>query len=110
MDQLGVVARDGIEPTTRGFSVLTPWTIKQEVASAKVRRDIGQEILQGLRELKRVEVGRVIDVPNVASIREKTGLSQARFAVLSEYPFAHFRTGSKAGGRRKVQHERCCSW
>jgi putative transcriptional regulator len=48
----------------------------------KAKRDIGQEILNGLRELKRGEVGRVINVPDVASIRGKTGLSQARFAVL----------------------------
>jgi putative transcriptional regulator len=48
----------------------------------KVKRDIGQEILHGLRELKRGEVGRVINVPDVASIREKTGLSQSRFAAL----------------------------
>lgn len=48
----------------------------------KAKRDIGQEILEGLRELKRGEVGRVIIVPNVASIREKTGLSQSRFAAL----------------------------
>ncbi len=48
----------------------------------KAKRDIGQELLDGLRELKRGEVGRVINVPNVASIREKTGLSQSRFAAL----------------------------
>lgn len=49
---------------------------------AKARRDIGQEILDGLRELRGGEYGRVINVPDVASIRAKTGLSQARFAVL----------------------------
>ena len=48
----------------------------------KPKRDIGREILDGLRELKRGEHGRVINVPNVAGIREKTGLSQARFAAL----------------------------
>ncbi len=48
----------------------------------KAKRNIGQEILDGLRELKRGEVGRVINVPDVASIREKTGLSQSRFAAL----------------------------
>jgi putative transcriptional regulator len=48
----------------------------------KKKRDIGAEILQGLRELKRGEHGRVIPVPDVAAIREKTGLSQARFAEL----------------------------
>ena len=49
---------------------------------AKAKRNIGQEILDGLRELKGGEYGRVINVPDVAAIREKTGLSQARFAAL----------------------------
>ncbi len=48
----------------------------------KAKRNIGQEILDGLRELKRGEHGRVINVPDVARIRGKTGLSQARFAAL----------------------------
>lgn len=48
----------------------------------KAKRDIGAEILEGLRELKRGEHGRVIKVPDVGQIREKTGLSQARFAEL----------------------------
>ena len=49
---------------------------------ARKNRNIGAEILQGLRELKRGEYGRVINVPDVATIRQKTGLSQARFAQL----------------------------
>jgi putative transcriptional regulator len=49
---------------------------------AKSKRNIGLEILQGLREIKRGEYGRVINIPEIASIREKTGLSQARFAQL----------------------------
>jgi putative transcriptional regulator len=49
---------------------------------AKAKRNIEQEILDGLRELKSGEYGRVINVPDVARIRAKTGLSQARFAVL----------------------------
>ncbi len=48
----------------------------------KAKRNIGLEILQGLREIKRGDYGRVTTVPNVTSIREKTGLSQARFAQL----------------------------
>jgi putative transcriptional regulator len=48
----------------------------------KKARDIGQEILRGLREIRRGEVGRVVTVPDVAKTREKTGLSQARFAEL----------------------------
>ncbi|MDP9008341.1 MAG: helix-turn-helix domain-containing protein [Pseudomonadota bacterium] len=49
---------------------------------AKSKRNIGREILEGIRELKRGDYGRVINVPDVATIREKTGLSQARFAIL----------------------------
>jgi len=49
---------------------------------ARATRDIGAEILQGLRQLKHGEVGRVINVPDVAQVRNKTGLSQARFAQL----------------------------
>jgi putative transcriptional regulator len=48
----------------------------------KKTRDIGQEILDGLRASKRGEIGRVVNVPDVAGAREKTGLSQARFAEL----------------------------
>lgn len=45
-------------------------------------RNIGQEILDGIRQLKSGKVGRVIRVPSVASIRERTGLSQTEFARL----------------------------
>lgn len=46
------------------------------------KRNIGHEILDGLREIKRGEYGRVVNVPDVAKIREKTGLSQSRFSEL----------------------------
>ncbi len=46
------------------------------------RRNVGREILEGLRELKRGEHGRIINVPDVASVRARTGLSQSRFASL----------------------------
>ncbi len=48
----------------------------------KGERDIGREILDGIRQLKRGQHGRTTTVPSVASIREKTGLSQPRFAEL----------------------------
>ncbi len=48
----------------------------------KAKRNIGQEILEGIRQLKRGEHGRVMKVQSVATIRETTGLSQARFAEL----------------------------
>jgi putative transcriptional regulator len=46
------------------------------------QRDIGAEILEGIRQLKHGESVRAINVPKVQSIRKKTGLSQARFASL----------------------------
>jgi len=49
---------------------------------AKAKRNIGLEVLKGIREIKRGEHGRVTNVPAVASIREDTGLSQSRFAQL----------------------------
>lgn len=52
------------------------------MAKTKTKRDVGREILQGIRQLNRGEHGRIITVPSVGSIREKTGLSQARFAEL----------------------------
>lgn len=52
------------------------------MAKTSSKRNIGLEILEGLRELKRGEVGRVVSLPSVSSIREGTGLSQAKFAAL----------------------------
>jgi putative transcriptional regulator len=49
---------------------------------AKAKRDVGKEILEGLRELNRGNSGRVVNVPDVGKVRQKTGLSQARFAEL----------------------------
>ena len=46
------------------------------------KRNIGREVLQGIREIKRGVYGRVTNIPSVSSIRERTGLSQARFAEL----------------------------
>ncbi len=45
-------------------------------------RDIGTEILEGIRQLKRGEVGRVTLVPAVVETRNKVGLSQREFATL----------------------------
>jgi putative transcriptional regulator len=49
---------------------------------SKRKRNIGLEIRDGLRELKRGDYGRVINVPDVAKIRATVGLSQSRFATL----------------------------
>ena len=45
-------------------------------------RNIGAEILEEIRELKAGKTGRVVNVPPVAGIRARTGVSQARFAAL----------------------------
>jgi len=46
------------------------------------QRNIGREILDGIGELKRGEHGRITSVPSVSRVREKTGLSQLKFAAL----------------------------
>lgn len=46
------------------------------------KRDIGTEILEGIRQLKRGKTGRVTTVPSVAKIRNRIGLSQTEFARL----------------------------
>ena len=46
------------------------------------KRDIGAEILGGIQQLKAGKTGRMINIPPVSEIREKTGLSQSRFAAL----------------------------
>lgn len=48
----------------------------------KPRRDIGEEILTGIRELKRGEPGRIRHLPPIAATRERMGLSQGQFARL----------------------------
>jgi len=49
---------------------------------AKRNRSIGLEILEGIRQIKRGHHGRLTSVPSVSIVREKTGLSQSRFAEL----------------------------
>ena len=76
---------------------------------SKLTRNIGLEILHGLREIKSGKHGRVINIPTVTSIRERTGLSQVRFAALLVCRCARFRNGNRAGARRQVPRVRCCS-
>ncbi len=48
----------------------------------KRSRDIGSEILEGIRQLKRRKIARVVTVPPVAETRARLGLSQSEFARL----------------------------
>ncbi len=45
-------------------------------------RNIDEEILEGLRQIKRGEIGRVTYYPSIDEIRRRSGLSHARFAEL----------------------------
>ena len=59
---------------------------KSKVAKAKPKksRDIGQEILAGIQDIKAGRIGRRFTVQSFPIIRarEKSGLSQAQFAAL----------------------------
>jgi len=72
---------------------------------AKAKRNIGREILEGLSEIKRGEYGRVVNIPDVAGVREKTGLSQSRFAAC---PFGRCRIGSRVAVSLPARLARCC--
>ena len=46
------------------------------------KRDVGQEILDGIRDIKSGNTGRVITNPSVSKIRQNIGVSQSEFARL----------------------------
>ena len=52
------------------------------MSKKETERNIGEEILEGIRSIKKGKTGRVIAFPPIADIRAKTGLSQAAFAKL----------------------------
>ena len=54
----------------------------REKTDAAAKRNLGRELLTGLRHIKRGEYGRVTWVPSIATIREGTGLPQPPFARL----------------------------
>jgi putative transcriptional regulator len=49
---------------------------------SKRSRDIGAEILEGIRQLQRGEIGRAVMIPPVSETRARMGLSQSEFARL----------------------------
>ena len=53
----------------------------------QVKRDVGSEILEGLRELKRGEHGRVINVPDLIRIRmEEEGTDRSSYRRTPDGP------------------------
>ena len=67
------------------------------MAKTGAKRNVGTEILEGLRQLKRGEIGRVITVPAVADIRERTGRCSA-------YPCGRSKNGNKAAALHQALH------
>jgi len=57
---------------------------EKQLAKWEKSRNIGQEILQGIRDIKAGRVGRRYAVGSypIVRAREKSGLSQAKFAAL----------------------------
>jgi putative transcriptional regulator len=57
---------------------------EKELRERDVKRNIGEELLQAVRDIKSGKVGRVsnVDVSPLASARLKIGLSQSEFAHL----------------------------
>jgi putative transcriptional regulator len=57
---------------------------EQQLAKWEKSRDIGQEILQGIQDIKAGRIGRrsTVETYPIVRAREKSGLSQAKFAEL----------------------------
>lgn len=53
-----------------------------KMGGKKKARKVGEEILEGIREIKRGEIGRVTTFPPVAETRARVGLTQSEFARL----------------------------
>src|SRR5947199_9402057 len=67
---------------TRSPAIFSARFVRRWKMSKKRSRDIGSEIMEGIRQLKRGKIGRVVSVPPVAETRARAGLSQSAFARL----------------------------
>ena len=56
----------------------------KQIQKRDASRDIGEELLQAVRDMKRGRAARTskVEVPVAAAARAKTGLTQAQFATL----------------------------
>ena len=77
------------------------------MAKTVAKRNVGLEILDGLREIKRGEIGRVVNVPSVSAIRERTGFSQAKFAALLGVSVRTLQEWEQGRRAHLVPRERC---
>jgi hypothetical protein len=74
----------------------------------KVKRNIGLEILEGLREIKRGEYGRVTTVPSVSRIREKEVFPRRSSLSCWVSRCALFKSGSRDVARHRARHGHFC--
>jgi hypothetical protein len=74
----------------------------------KPRRNIGKEILVGIRQLKRGGVGRVITLPPVAEIRASRVFLKASSHAFWESRSVHSRNGNRVAGFPLVRRGPCC--
>lgn len=58
--------------------------IGKQLQKRDAARDIGEELLQAVRDMKRSRAARThkVEIPVAAAARAKTGLTQAQFATL----------------------------
>ena len=75
----------------------------------EAKRDVWQEVLDGVREIKagggkRKKVG---PTSHVVNVRLKSGLSQAQFAAALGVSNAPWSSGSRVGASPPARHKRC---
>ncbi len=78
---------------------------EKELLERDAKRNIGEELLQAVRDIKAGKVGRVstLEVSPIAAARQKIGLSQSEFAKCLAYRSALFRSGSKGAEPHPVR-------
>ena len=76
---------------------------------AKAKRNIGLEILEGLRAIKRGDYGRVTTVPSISSIRERPGYRNRSSPSCWVFRYAPCKSGSKGVERPLGQLVLFCS-
>jgi len=70
------------DQTKLGLSLPACSEASWRISMASRKRNIGREILDGIREIKLGKHGRVTTIPSVTKIRAAFGLSQSDFAGL----------------------------
>jgi putative transcriptional regulator len=82
------------------------------LARSAAQRDIWQEVLDGVREIKAGGGKRTRVAPNSPVVRARlnSGLTQTQFARYSESRGAHWSNGSRAGANQAGPPRHSSSW